>query len=217
MAKQRYQDPKILTRADVSRPFYYILASVPVVTSEGLRRKRQPFHLGFCDEITMKKAKGRKQEILAPINAGRFLIQSQIPIRNVAQKFEDVRIPQLGAATQAKYRAHLQNHVLPTFGDSLLCEITKPAIEAWLNKKAESRMVTVKRSSVEVTEERDGLSWWARLDLKNLLSAIFTKAAEWNLWDGRNPCEGVIVGKKKLKRAKRIPAPTDNQVLGVTP
>jgi integrase len=53
------------------------------------------------------------------------------------------------------------------------------------------------------------LSWWARLDLKNLLSAIFTKAAEWNLWDGRNPCEGVIVGKKKLKRAKRIPAPTD--------
>ena len=35
MAKQRYQDPKILTRADVSRPFFYILAAVPVVTAEG--------------------------------------------------------------------------------------------------------------------------------------------------------------------------------------
>jgi hypothetical protein len=117
MAKQRYQDPKILTRADVSRPFYYMLAAVPVVTAEGLKRKRQSFQLGFCDEITVRQAKARKQQILAPINAGRCLIQSQIPFREVARKFEDARIPQLGAATQAKYRAHLQNHVLPAFGD----------------------------------------------------------------------------------------------------
>ncbi len=209
MAKTRYQDPKILTRADVARPFYYILASVPVVTAEGLKRKRQSFQLGFCDEITMKQAKARKQQILAPINAGRCLIQSQIPFREVARKFEEARIPQLGAATQAKYRAHLQNHVLPAFGDMLLCEITKPAIEAWLNKKAEHQTVTVKRGGVEVTEEREGMGWWARTDLRNLLSAIFTKAAEWNLWDGRNPCEGVSVGKKKVKRAKRIPRPED--------
>ncbi len=209
MAKQRYQDPKILTRADVSRPFYYMLAAVPVVTAEGLKRKRQSFQLGFCDEITVRQAKARKQQILAPINAGRCLIQSQIPFREVARKFEDARIPQLGAATQAKYRAHLQNHVLPAFGDMLLCEITKPTIEAWLNKKGEPQTVTVKRDGIETAEEHDGLGWWARMDLRNLLSAIFTKAAEWNLWDGRNPCEGVSVGKKKVKRAKRIPGAED--------
>ena len=207
--KTRYQDPKILKRSDVSRPFYYVLATVPVVTAEGLKRKRQPFNLGFCDEVTMREAKARKQQILAPINAGKFLIQSQIPFRDVARKFEQVRIPQLGAATQAKYRTHLQNHLLPAFGDMLLCEITKPAIEAWLNEKAQPRTVTVQRSGGEVTETRDSLSWWARQDLRNLLSAIFTKAAEWNLWDGRNPCEGVIVGSRKQKRSKRIPGPED--------
>jgi hypothetical protein len=58
-----------------------------------------------------------------------------------------------------------------------LCEITKPTIEAWLNKKAEPQTVTVKRKGVEATVEREGLSWWARTDLRNLLSAIFTKAA----------------------------------------
>ena len=209
MAKQRYQDPKILTRADVSRPFFYILAAVPVVTAEGLIRKRQSFQLGFCDEITMREAKARKQQILAPINAGRCLIQSQISFRDLARKFEGARIPQLGAATQAKYRAHLQNHVLPAFGDMLLCEITRPTIEAWLNKKAEPQTVIVKRNGAEVTVEREGLGWWARMDLRNLLSAVFTKATEWNLWDGRNPCEGVSVGKKKVKRAKRIPGPDD--------
>src|SRR5439155_25253166 len=105
--------------------------------------------------------------------------------------------------------SHLQNHVLPAFGDMLLFEITKPAIEAWLNKKAEPQIVTVKRNGVEVTEERDGLGWWARMDLRNLLSAIFAKAKEWNLWDGPNPCEHISVGKKKIKRAKRIPGPED--------
>src|ERR1035441_4156554 len=59
MPKQRYQDPKILTRADVSRPFFYILAAVPVVTAEGLIRKRQSFQLGFCDEITMRSEERR--------------------------------------------------------------------------------------------------------------------------------------------------------------
>jgi hypothetical protein len=114
--KFRHQDPKILTRTDVSRPFYYVLATVPVVTSEGIKRKRQSFQLGFCNEITMKQARARREQILAPINAGRCLIQSQVPFRELAQKFEKTRIPQLGAATQAKYRLHLQNHVLPAFG-----------------------------------------------------------------------------------------------------
>jgi integrase len=209
MPNQRYQDPKILTRKDVSRPFYYILAALPVVTATGIKRKRQSFQLGFCDEISMRQANSRKQQILAPINAGRFIVQSQVPFRDVARKFEECRIPQLGAATQAKYRAHLENHVLPAFGDMLLCDITKPAIEAWINKKAEPQTVTVERDGAPVVIERDGLGWWARTDLRNLLSAIFSKAAEWNLWDGKNPCEGVNVGKKKVRRSKRIPTPDD--------
>ena len=27
---------------------------------------------------------------------------------------------------------------------------------------------------------------------------MFTKAAEWNLWDGRNPCEGVNVSHQQV-------------------
>jgi hypothetical protein len=139
---QRFQDPKILTRTDVSRPFYYLLASVPVVTAEGMKRKRQSFQLGFCDETTKGKASANKQRIMARINDGKSLVQSQIQFKDLARKFEDARIPQLGAATQAKYRTHLQNHVLPAFCDLMLCEITKPVIEAWLNSKAEPQATT---------------------------------------------------------------------------
>jgi hypothetical protein len=93
---------------------------------------------------------------------------------------KDIRIPQLGAATQAKYETLLRKHILPAFGESMLCEITRPAIESWLNQKAS-----------------DGLSWNTRTDLRNLLSGIFNQAIQWKLWDERNPCQGVAVGGRK--------------------
>jgi integrase len=207
--RQRYQDPKILKRSDVSRPFYYVLAAVPVIMPGGVKRMRQSHRLGFCDEISLREAKARKQQLMARINAGLFMIQSQFPFRNVARTFEEAAIPQLGSATQEKYHNHLHNHLLPAFGDMLLCEITRPTIESWLNRKAEPHTVTILRDGVEITKQRPALGWWARNDLRNLLSAIFTKAKEWNLWDGGNPCAGVRVGAKKVKRTQRIPKPDD--------
>ena len=68
-----------------------------------------------------------------------------------------------------------------------MCDIDQPTIETWLNNKRE-----------------DGLSWHTRTDLRNLLSAIFTKALDWKLWNGENPCERVTVEGKAEKREKRL-------------
>jgi integrase len=53
-------------------------------------------------------------------------------------------------------------------------------------------------------KEDDGLGWWTRIDLKGVLSAIFTQAKAWRQWDGDNPTEGVRIGKKKLVRKKEL-------------
>ena len=45
--------------------------------------------------------------------------------------------------------------------------------------------------------------------MRGILSGIFTKAREWKLWDGPNPCEGVDIGRKKAKRVQRIPNTQD--------
>jgi integrase len=206
MPGQRYQDPKIQTRADVGRPFYFIRPYVPSFTSTGLERKQKSIPLGFCDEISVREAKARKQQIMATVNAGKFVIQSQIPFAEIVQKFLDARVPQLGAATQDKYRTHIENHIRPVFGSLRLCDIDRPAVEAWLNEKAKSHTVTPKNGE---TVERAGLGWWARQDLRNILSAVFAYAAECKLWQGENPCSGIDMGPKRFKRQKRIPKSED--------
>jgi hypothetical protein len=79
MPGQRFQDPKIETRSDAGRPYYFIRPFVPVVTPDGIARKQKRVRLGFCNEMGMREAKQRKQDIMSAINAGKFLVQSQIP------------------------------------------------------------------------------------------------------------------------------------------
>jgi len=123
--KKRYQDPSILRRSDVKRPFYYVLVSVPIVTSEGLVRKRQSFPLGFCDEITMGEAKARKQQILAPVNADKFIIQSQIRFGDLAKKFEDVRIHSSGPPLKRSIEACFATTYSPL--SALPCCVKSPS------------------------------------------------------------------------------------------
>lgn len=209
MPNQRYQDPAIEKRADVKRPYYFIRPYVPQVTPQGVKRKRQPIQIGFCDEIPMREAKVRKGQIMNTINAGKFIIQSQLPFRDVCQRYLDRHVPTLGSAARERYPLQIRNHILPAFADCKLCEITTPLVEEWLRQKAGPHEWKRMRGDQEEAVACEGLSWWTLSDLRGILSGIFTKAAEWKLWDGRNPCEGAGIGRKKAKRSKRIPTEAD--------
>lgn len=183
---KKYQNPKLEVRRDVERPYYFVRVSVPILTEEGRRLQRQRRNLGFLDEVTVKQAKQERAHLLEIVNTGRVLVQAQIRFKDLARRFLDVRVPQLGFATQNKYRTQIENHILPAFGELRLCEIDRPSVEAWLHSKEET------------------LGWWSRIDLKGILSAIFTAAADWKLWSGDNPTKGVRTGKKRLVREKRL-------------
>jgi len=198
MPGQRYQDPAIEVRKDSKRPYYQIRPYVPIITSEGLTRKQQPIRLGFCDEMTMRDAKSQKQMVMATINDNKFLVQSQIPFSAVLDRYEEVRLPQIPASREA-YANHIKNHIRPHFsfvGEGKkkramrMCDIDKSMVEAWLNQKAAI-----------------GLSHNTLLDIRKVLSAIFTQAQEWNYWKGDNPCwrlKGKIGGKTEVYN-KRLP------------
>jgi len=61
--------------------------------------------------------------------------------------------------------------------------------------------------------ERDAaaarLAHWTLLDLRNILSAIFSKAAEWKLWQGENPSRRLKVGGPEEVREKSFQRPTN--------
>lgn len=186
----QFQDPKVQKRTDVKRPFYFIKPYVPIVAVDGkVTRKQKPLRLGWCDEITTSAAKKEKQRLMAAINQdnGRPIAMAQAPFKALCDRFLTARVPQLGAATQAKYRNHLKNHVMADLGELRLAEIDQPILETWLNAK-----------------QAAGLSWWTRCDLRNLVSAIFSKAQEWRIWPGDNPCARITVTGRGEAREKRL-------------
>ncbi len=213
---KRWQDPPIETRDDVSRPYYFIRPYVPRPGTLGLERKRKRIPLGFCDEMTMRKAQSRKQDIMAPINQGKFILQAQIRFSELVEKYRESRLPRLGPATQEKYDIQLRNHIMPVFGKADMADIDRQGIEAWLVREAGKHNHIDSDGEVH---EFNGMGSWGLLDLRNILSAIFTAAIDWGFWQGENPCARVRLGPTVPKRGEPvIPKAADLQrFLGAIP
>jgi integrase len=186
---KKYQNGKLEIRADVKRPYYFVRVSLPRIDkASGVRRRvREEKKLGFVDEITKKQAMKLRGEVLEVVNSGRFVVQSQIRFKDVARRFVESRLPTFGIATQSQYGCQIDNHLLPAFGEQRLSEIDRPSFEQFLVAKAEA-----------------GLGWWARKNLRSVMSAIYEAARGWKLWEGDKPTLGVRIGKKTFVREKRL-------------
>lgn len=201
---KRWQDPAILIRSDVKRPYYFIRPYIPVPGTEGMDRKQRPIRLAFVDEKpSERKLMALKQEAMAAVNQGKFLLQAQIRFKELVEKYREARLPKLEPATRERYESHLANHILPVFGKLELADINRQAIEAWLNREG------LKHEHGE--DEYEALGYWSLWSLRGIMSASFTAAIEWGLWQGVNPCRGVKLGQKIEKREKRIPSAADLQ------
>lgn len=193
MSRSKWQDPTITKRKDRKRPWFEIRPWVPVFDTEKntFVRQQKRISLGYCDEVTMTEAKRRKQEIMASINSGRFVTQAQLPFALLLDKYEAAAMPLLGARTQEKYASHIKNHIRPAFGKMRVCDIEVPDIQAWLLGK--------------------DLASATKMDLKNIMSAIFTAAITWKYWVGENPAQTVNVGRHRPVREKRLLSSEDCQ------
>lgn len=109
----------------------------------------------------------------------------------------------LASSTRDKYGCHLNNHILPYFSGRRLSDVDTESIQRFLNAKDE-----------------EGLGWWTVSDFKNILSGIFTKAADWGYWDKTvpNPVFRTKLGRKHWKRERRILADGEfRQLLAILP
>jgi integrase/recombinase XerD len=182
--RPRYQDPTIEIRG--KRKYYCIRPTVDVLTEAGYIRRPKLFRLGFCDETTMTSAKKEKDRIMGPINSGTSLASAQIPFQKICDKFVTVHLPTIGASTADKYRSHIELYIGPDLGTLHLCDIDKPALQSWLNDKAEA-----------------GLGWNYRKDLRATVSNILERAREWGIFEGANPTKKLRI-PGQAKREHRL-------------
>lgn len=176
----RYQDPDVEQR----NGWYQIRVYVPVITpAGGIERQRKAIRLGRVGQITESEAKRQKILKLGTVNAGACVIEGQIKFSELVAKFRDVRMPALSSTTRAKYEHHIDRHILPFFGDLMLCEVDLFAVERWLATKS-------------------ALAYNTRVDLRALLRSMFHQARKWRLWTGDNPAAGAEVGRRTGEREK---------------
>ena len=185
---RKYQNGKLQTRDDVARPYYFIRVTLPVIDGVTGKptKKRVDEKLGFLDAISRDQAMQLRAQTLELVNAHRTIAQSQITFRDLARRYLDIYVPTLGFGTRKKYQLQIKNHLLPAFGDMRLCEIDRPAVQKFLLSK------------------KDSLGWWSRIDLKGILSGMFTVAQDWKLYEGENPTEKIRIGRKIAVYEKRI-------------
>ena len=92
----------------------------------------------------------------------------------------------LAKPTRLKYLMHLEQRIVPQWGDRRLCEINPDEVQQWLFETCDS--------------------WHMMNDLRGIMSGIYTKAEEWGYWpEGRrNPISRVKIGEKWSVRPERI-------------
>lgn len=183
-SEMRYQDPKLERHGQSWRIRPFIIRIDPATGKAA--RKRTSIILGNLATMSRQDALKAKQGEMLTVNAGRVIVQAQLPFSVIIKKYVEGRIPNLGSATQNKYRCHIGKHIEPDLAELRMCELDKATVQGWLNSK------------------RAGLSWATRADLRSILGAIFEQAREWKLWDGENPAHGVDIGRRSDAREKRI-------------
>lgn len=183
MARREYQKPNVL-RQDGPQPYWYIRYKVRVFHEGRFERKEKWHRLGDCDKMTKREAERARDTLLATVNNQVLTLREHIPFKDFVEIYRNDFMPTLGPAAQAKYNSHINNHLLPAFGPLSLSAIDTQRIQSLLTSKHH-------------------LSWWARSDMRNILSGIFTRAIKWGYWTRPNPAMDVELGQMEPKRDNR--------------
>lgn len=159
----------LITTADGSkRPYFYC-------PEEICSRGKRAIEAWHRDEL-QKLTRGEYQ-LQASMRFGDFLEEFKRRHVNATYIESGKQCAKLGSGTQAKYSAHIKNHIEPALGDLRLCELTIQKLQEWLDSR--------------------NLAAATKSDLKALMSLIFTKAEHWGCWAGRNLGEKLEVGRHK--------------------
>jgi integrase len=184
---RKYQNGKLQIRSDVSRPYWFIRVTKPVIDERSGERvkKRVDEKLGFTDEISRDQAMKLRAQKLDEVNSNRMLAPSLVRFSDLATRYLKTRATTHSSATRAWEETQIENHIVPAFGALRLSEIDRLAVEQWLAAKPH-------------------LSWWTKDGLRRLLARIFTAAEEWGWFEGKKPTLGIRLGRKKLVYEKKL-------------
>jgi integrase len=198
--KVRIQHPSVHERTDRGGSYWYFRYWDDVQQSDGTTKAVRRFHVVGPSKgdtkLSKKQAEVARDKFLATIN--RPTIQEKVAdglvlFSKMVEKYRAAHVEAeaagrflLAKPTRDKYVIHLEQRIVPQWGDRRLCEINPDEVQQWLFRTCDS--------------------WHMMNDLRGIMSGIYTKAEEWGYWpEGRrNPISRVKIGEKWSVRPERI-------------
>lgn len=160
-----------------------------MIQADGSRgRVHRSAVLGLVSEVpTRRRALVLLEERLRPLNRGLRAPQSTMRFRDFAQnEWSTLVLPTLKLSTQTGYRLVLTRHLLPYFGESQLCDITKLDVQQFVAEKF-----------------RQGLAWQTARNAWIVLSTILDSAVQYS-YLVMNPARGVKFPPQAPHKERRV-------------
>src|SRR5580658_989127 len=205
VVNRRVQHPKVHERKDRKGSYWFFRYWHDEMLPDGRMKTSRKFHTIGPSKgegaLTKRAAESKRDDFLAELNAAPTrcdaAVQAQQPVDVRAiifgklaalwrKDYVDNLKVKLAMPTREKYRSRLDNHILPRWKDTRLGEFRSKEILDWLQQECSS--------------------WHMMIDLRNIMSGIFTRAQEWEILDETfaNPMARVKIGRKWNVRPDRI-------------
>ncbi len=204
--KQRVQHPGIIERKDRGDHYWYFRYRHDELLPDGTVKVTRKFHtIGpsrGAGALTRKQAEFERDKFLLERNAAPSKCEAAVASRQPIETgtiifgrlaelwrkdYVDNPKVKLAEPTRDKYRSRLDNHILPRWKDVRLAQMRTKDLLDWL--------------------QHECTSWHMMIDLRNIMSGIFTRAQEmWEILEETfaNPMRRVKVGRKWRVRPDRI-------------
>jgi len=198
--KVRIQHPKIHERTDRKGAYWFFRYWDDVPQPDGatkpVRRLRFVGPSQGENRVSKKQAEVERDKFLATINKPTVrekVADGLVLFRKMVERYRAAHVEAKAAGrfllakpTREKYVIHLEQRILPQWGDRRLNEISPDEVQQWLFETCDS--------------------WHMMNDLRGIMSGIYTKAEDWGYWpeNRRNPISRVKIGEKWNVRPERI-------------
>jgi len=201
----RVQHPQVHQRTDRKGTYWFFRYWQEEPLPDGSVKTTRRFHtLGPSkgqDALTQLDAEAQRDRVLAGVNSTPPPVEFAVPapqpteagailFGNLAEMWRKdyVENPKIRLAepTRIKYRTRLRHHILPRWRDVSVSQMRSKVILDWLHAEC--------------------TSWYMMVDLRNILSTIFTKAQEWEVLPDTlaNPMRRVRLGRRWVVRPEQI-------------
>jgi integrase len=198
--KVRIQHPDVHERTDRGGSYWFFRYWDDVRRADGTTKALRKFRIVGPSKgenrLSKKQAEVERDKFLAKIN--KPTLQEKVAdglalFSKMVEKYRAAHVEAqvagrflLAKPTRDKYVIHLEQRIVPKWGDKRLIQIAPDEVQQWLYETCES--------------------WHMMNDLRGIMSGVYTKAEEWGYWpEGRrNPMSRVKIGEKWSKRPDRI-------------